>query len=74
MTVMQEAGKSGLQRRLDDLIGGERRICLIALGIAMVSFQTGYDVVVMSGFQGMPGFLSVYGYKDVSLSPVHLYG
>ncbi|KAJ4396321.1 hypothetical protein N0V93_000540 [Gnomoniopsis smithogilvyi] len=66
MTVIQDAGTSSLQRRLNNIIRGEGRICLIGLGIATISFQTGYDSVVTAGFQGMPGFLAVFGYKDPS--------
>ncbi len=45
---------------------GETRIVLICLFIALGPFQYGYDSVAIAGFQNMPGFLTIYGYKDVS--------
>lgn len=67
--MTQYAGKSGLKRRLDDVIRGETRICLIGIGISFSMFQIGFDTVATAGFQGMRGFLAVYGYEDVSLCP-----
>lgn len=67
MTLKPIAATRGLRGSLGNILRGETRICLIAAGLCLSSFQTGYDSVVTAGFQGMQGFLAVFGYKDVSL-------
>ncbi len=44
----------------------EKRIVSIAFFIAFSQFQYGFDSAAVSGFQGMAGFLAVFGYVDVS--------
>jgi SP family sugar:H+ symporter-like MFS transporter len=44
----------------------EKRIVSIAFFIAFSQFQYGFDSAVVSGFQGMAGFLAVFRYVDVS--------
>lgn len=43
----------------------EKRLLAICFFIALAQFQYGYDSAAVSGFQSMPGFLSVFGYADV---------
>lgn len=47
-------------------IWAEKRVVLICLFVALAQFQYGYDSAAVSGFQSMPGFLTVFGYVDVS--------
>jgi SP family sugar:H+ symporter-like MFS transporter len=44
----------------------EKRIVSICFFVAISQFQYGFDSAAVSGFQGMPGFLAVFGYVDVS--------
>lgn len=67
MTLTTMATIRSLRGCLGNFLRGETRICLIAVGLCLSSFQTGYDNVATAGFQGMQGFLAVFGYKDVSL-------
>lgn len=59
---MQE--RSSANPRLTTLLE-EKRVVLICFFLAFGQFQYGYDSAAVSGFQSMPGFLSIYGYKDV---------
>jgi hypothetical protein len=45
----------------------EKRIIGITFLVAFSQFQYGFDSSAVSGFQGMPGFLAVFGYVDVSV-------
>ncbi len=49
----------------------EKRIILICFFIAMGQFQYGYDSAAIAGFQSMPGFLEIFGYRvqDVCCPP-----
>ncbi|KKA20035.1 hypothetical protein T310_5978 [Rasamsonia emersonii CBS 393.64] len=58
---MQE--RSSANPRLTTLLE-EKRVVLICFFLAFGQFQYGYDSAAVSGFQSMPGFLSIYGYKD----------
>ena len=49
----------------------EKRIITICFLIALGQFQYGYDSAAIAGFQGMPGFLEVFGYVDPT-SPIGL--
>jgi SP family sugar:H+ symporter-like MFS transporter len=60
---MEEVSLS-VNRRLTTFLE-EKRVVLICFFIAFGQFQYGYDSAAVSGFQSMPGFLSIYGYKDV---------
>lgn len=71
MTLTPKTAIRSLSRSMNTFLRGETRILLVSLGISLSSFQTGYDNVVMAGFQGMQGFLAVFGYKDVSFEPVN---
>ncbi|KAE8453326.1 hypothetical protein EG329_011393 [Mollisiaceae sp. DMI_Dod_QoI] len=42
----------------------EKRVVSIAFFIAYCSFQTGFDMAAISGFQSVPGFLAIFGYVD----------
>jgi hypothetical protein len=53
-------------RDIFTLIQRERRIILISIFVALAQFQYGYDSAAVSGFQSMPGFLTIFGYVDVS--------
>ncbi|KAJ5929002.1 hypothetical protein N7466_007958 [Penicillium verhagenii] len=46
------------------LIWAEKRVVCISVFIALAQFQYGYDSAAVSGFQSMPGFLSIFGYID----------
>jgi len=46
----------------------EKRVISIAFFIAFSQFQYGFDSAAVSGFQGMTGFLAVFGFIDVSSS------
>ena len=45
----------------------EKRIIAITLFVALARFQYGFDSAASGGFQGMPGFLEVFGYADVRI-------
>ena len=47
----------------------EKRIILICFFIAFSQFQYGYDSAAIAGFQSMPGFLEVFGYRVRDVSP-----
>lgn len=57
--------QSSIQQQLRT-IWAEKRVVLICLFVALAQFQYGYDSAAVSGFQSMPGFLTVFGYVDVS--------
>ncbi|KAF2639753.1 MFS transporter [Massarina eburnea CBS 473.64] len=40
------------------------KVILMCLGMSLANFQYGYDTATIGGFQAMPGFLKVYGYRD----------
>jgi MFS transporter, SP family, sugar:H+ symporter len=46
----------------------EKRIISISFLIALSQFQYGFDSAAVAGFQSMPGFLTVFGYVDVSIN------
>ncbi|KAL2152273.1 hypothetical protein VTH82DRAFT_5457 [Thermothelomyces myriococcoides] len=58
--------ESGVGKRR---ILAEKRVVFICFLIALGQFQYGYDSAAVAGFQSMPGFLSIYGYKD-SANPI----
>ena len=46
-------------------IWAEKRVVGLCFFIALSQFQYGYDSAAVAGFQSMPGFLIVFGYRDV---------
>ncbi|KAJ5885059.1 hypothetical protein N7495_009569 [Penicillium taxi] len=46
------------------LIWEEKVVVAVSIFIAMAQFQYGYDSAAVSGFQSMPGFLTIFGYVD----------
>ena len=43
----------------------EKRVVSICFFVGLAQFQYGYDYAAVAGFQGMLGFLIVFGYEDV---------
>lgn len=60
-------GQEQASRNIFSTLWSEKRIVAICFFIAFSQFQYGFDSAAVSGFQGMPGFLIVFGYADVSV-------
>ncbi|KAF1949731.1 MFS transporter [Byssothecium circinans] len=54
----------GVRTNRDTGVKANWKVILMCLGMSLANFQYGYDTATIAGFQAMPGFLKVYGYRD----------